>query len=396
MRLIVASILVMTALAGCASVDEAPTLTEDQPATGGFEPHVLVGVPDSGINPYHMMYYREARTEHPCTYIEAFPCDIPALNLSVGPMALDWQQRFDADADTWANVTDGQWYWIPQTVFVAASGFGCDGICILDDNGMHGTGTTSSVVSENPDVLIAFKEGSSDITPMLEAGLPVDIFSVSWGYIAPVPVNVEGVLDNRLSPLYFKASGNDPRPGHSDAWTGSPYVISVGGAYSADQSEELMAAKQSDIVSFYCRETAQTKSVDEMRASYCGTSFATPTAAGAASKVVLALRQTSGYTGALQDGMVDPILGITVQMFRDAINRTASYDPEPTQPHTGEPTSVPLNPAAPWAQWGWGFYDGLVANATIDHFLVEEAPAKPMAAVAYMDALYQGRQLLHG
>ncbi len=396
MRLLVAALLVATALAGCASVDEAPATTAPTSTeSDSFEPHVLVGVPDSGINPYHAMYFRENRTEHPCTYVQDFPCNLPALNLTVGPGNLTWDERFEADKASWDAVVDGQWYWIPQTVFVAASGFGCDGLCILDDNGMHGTGTTSSIVSENPDVLIAFKEGGSDITPMLEAGLPVDIFSVSWGYIAPIPANVEGLLDNRLSPLYFKASGNDPRPGHSDAWTGSPYVISVGGAYSADKSEEVMASKQPDIVSFYCRETAQTMVVDEMRERYCGTSFATPTAAGAASKVVLALRQASGYTGALQDGMVDPVLGISVEMFRDAINQTASYDPEPTQPHTST-TSVPLNPVAPWVQWGWGFYDGLVANATIEHLLGEPAPAKPMEAVLYMEALYAGREILHG
>ena len=34
--------------------------------------------------------------------------------------------------------------------------------------------------------------------------------------------------------------------------------------------------------------------------------------------------------------------------------------------------------------------------ATILHFLDEPAPAKPMAAQTYMDALYQGRQVLHG
>ncbi len=399
MRLIITALLVATALAGCAADDASP---EPAPApapaepTAGFEPHVLVGVPDSGINPYHIMYYREARTQHPCTYIEDFPCDIPALNLTVGPGELDWQERFDADADAWANVTDGKWYWIPQTVFVAASGFGCGGICILDDNGMHGTGTTSSIVSENPDVLIAFKEGGSDITPMFEAGLPIDIFSVSWGYIAPIPIKVEGLLDNRLSPLYFKASGNDPRPGHSDSWTGDPDVISVGGAYSADKTEETMASKQPDIVSFYCRETAQTKSVEEMRASYCGTSFATPTAAGAASKAMLAIRQHSGYTGSLKDNVVDPILGITTGMFREAINVTASYDPEPTQPHTGGTTGIPLNPVVPWVQWGWGFYDGLVANATIEHLIGEKQPAKPMAATTYMEALYTGREILHG
>lgn len=402
MRFLTLSALLLVAFAGCVDDADPAPATDDPVATpsGGPEPHVIVAVPDSGINPYHILYFREDRTQHPCTYVQDFPCDLPALNLTVGP-GLTWEERFEKDRTIWESIQPDQAYWIPQTLFVAVIGEGptCDGICILDDTGMHGTGTTSSIVTENPDVLIAFKEGGSGVEPLLAAGIPVDIASVSWGYIAPIPLNVEGVLDNTLTPIYFKAAGNDPRPGHSDAWTGSPYVISVGGAYSADQSEEFMAAKQPDIVSFYCRETAQTNSVEEMRASYCGTSFATPTAAGAASKVVLALREHSGYLGSVQGGLVDPVLDISIHDLRHAINTTASYDPEATQPHQGAdrlPPGVPLNPVAPWVQWGWGFYDGLVANATIDHFLVAPAPAKPDAAVTYMETLYFGREVLHG
>ena len=397
MRIFLLSCLLLASLAGCvdddASTSETPA--DDVPVPVP-EPHVIVGVPDSGINPYHQLYYREDRVLHPSATIAGFPEDVQALNLTVGPAwNMTWEERFEKDRALWDAIEPDTAYWIPQTVFVAVMGEGpCDGICILDDTGMHGTGTTSSVITENPDALIAFKEGGSGIGPLLQAGIPIDISSVSWGYIVPIPVKAEGLLDNQLSPIYVKAAGNDPRPGHSDSWTGDPRVISVGGAY-AEGTEEALATKQPDIVSYYCRPTAQTNAVTEMRASYCGTSFAAPTAAGALSKVVLALREASGYTGTLDGDFVDPVLGVTVHDLREALNRTASYSPENQYPNERD-TAVPVNPVAPWLQWGWGFYDGLVANATIEHLLGEPQPAKPMEAQLYMEALYTGRELLHG
>ncbi len=382
--------------------DPTPTETPpiDPPPTATFVPHVIVGVPDTGINPYHELYYRPNLTAHPCTYIRDFSCDLPALNLTLG--GTDYDAAYLADKKAWEALEAGTWYWIPKTVFVAVS---CEAaaarnVCVLDDTNMHGTGTTSSVLMENPDALIAFKEGGSSIGAFLEDGVPVDIFSVSWGYIAPLPL-VAPVRDTielaeALSPIYVKAAGNDPRTAFVDSWSGSPRVISVGGAYAKSQSEEILATKQSDVVSYFCRPTAQTKTVNEMREEFCGTSFAAPTVAGALSKVVLGLRTHSGYNGSIANGLVDPILGVTVEDLREALNRTASYSPEAEYDNTG-PTGIPLNPVAPWLQWGWGFYDGLVASTTLAHLLkTETAPDKPQAAHDYMNHVHDVKTLLYG
>lgn len=390
--------LALLLLAGCTS---SPSPADGEPVTQQLGPqvHVIVGVPDSGINPYHVLYYRENLTQHPSTYIENFPADIPALNLTVGPGPLTFEDRLEKDMPLWQAIAPGDVFWIPRTVFVAVvceSLYGSDGLCILDDTNMHGTGTTSSILTENPDALIAFKEGGSSIGPLLDAGIPVDVFSVSWGYVVPIPVQSEGLLSNVLSPIYVKAAGNDPRPIASDGWAGSPYVISVGGAQtSPSNSQQIMAANQPDVVSYYCRPTAQTASLDETREVYCGTSFATPTVAGALSKVILAIRQQTGYTGSIESGFVDPIAGITVEALREALNITASYTPQ-GQYNTQDETTIPLNPVAPWLQWGWGFYDGLVANATIEHLLGTPQPAKDPAAVQYMQTTYQAREIIHG
>lgn len=363
------------------------------------EPHVIVGVPDSGVNPYHEIYYRPDRTEHPCTYIEDFPCGLPALDLSIGEHS-SWQAAFEADKPIWQSIRPGDAFWIPKTVFVAViceepyedpvNGAVGD-LCIIDDSDMHGTGTTSSVLSENPDALIAFKEGRSSIEPFRTHNIPVDIYSVSWGNIVPIPTFLAG---HDTAPIYVVAAGNDPRSTLIDGWAGDPRVISVGGAYAQSNSEEGMAAKQPDVVSYYCRPTAQTESISGTRDRYCGTSFAAPTVAGGLSKVVLELRRESGYTGSVSNGMVDPILGVSVGDVRDALNRTASYDP--SSKYSGGSIPVPLNPAAPYLQWGWGFYDGNVADATIKHMLgIEEAPEKSADAVLYMETMHAAKELAH-
>lgn len=386
----------------------------------GFIPHVLVAVPDSGINPYHRLYYRPQLTTHPCTYIQDFPCDLQPLNLTVGG-TLTWQQRLEADQAAWNSIKQGQWYWIPQTVFVAVS---CDAPyvdnvdptnlgktqCILDDSSMHGTGTTSSVLMENPDALIAFKEGRSTIQPFLARKLPIDVYSISWANAGPIPAPRNPVLacpNGETAPIYVIAAGNDPRFIPLDCRPGNPRVISVTGGYAGRSTatglwyaSEALAGTGADLASYFCRPTAQTQSTDTKRTSYCGTSFSTPTVAGAISRVILAVRQYTGYTGSVAGASVDPLMPLSLTQLRDAVNRTASYAPKEEYSGTGVSSSltgIPLDSSRPWLQWGWGWYDARVANATIDHLLGKSlAPAKPTDAANHMGTLYTLRRTLYG
>lgn len=380
---------------------QPPEEDEPESPTDGSDarPHVLVGVPDTGINPYHDVYSRPDLTEHPCTYIPGFPCDVQALNLSLD--VDDYEQAVQADQDVWDSVEPGEWYWIPETSIVAVA---CEpdvasDHCILG-GASHGTGTTSSVLSENPDALIAFKQGGSGTQMFRDRGIPVDVYSVSWGFIAPIPAPT-GTCDEVFSftdtaGIYVNSAGNDPRSTLADCWAGQPNVISVGGAFLAPRQEKGTASKQPEVVSYYCRPTAEEDSTSAMRGSYCGTSFAAPTVAGGLSKVILEIRQASGYTGTVQDGVVDPIADVTVADLRNAMNRTASYDPTPKYTHSGSTSDPPLNPVAPWLQWGWGFYDGWVANATADHLIgTDTADPKPPAARAYMTGQHAAKWALY-
>lgn len=381
--------------------DRSPSDEEDQvtPPRGPEDPipHVIVGIPDSGINPYHEVFHRPSLTQHPCTYIEGFPCDVQRLPLSVGEHE-SYDAAVEADAEVWDHVEPGTVYWIPQTNIVAAA---CEAgnrwdSCILDTDG-HGTGTASSVISENPDALLAIQQGTDRTDHLDQAGIPIDIRSVSWSHLVPFPGPEGTCLTQGITPIYVTSAGNEPESTLLDCRNGGPTVISVGGAYAEDEGEEAIASKQPDIVSYFCRPTAKQGTLDGYRENQCGTSFSTPTAAGALSKALLGVRRSTGYTGSLADGMADPEAGLGIADLRDAMNRTASYDPEPKYPDHHGAVGVPLNPAAPWLQWGWGFYDGNVADATLAHLLgIAEAPEKPDEAQAYMGTQHTARQTLYG
>src|SRR5687767_1640875 len=200
-----------------------------QAARAAASPHVVVAVADTGVNPYHEVYYRPENTAHPCTWVAGFDdCSIPALHLSIGRHE-DVTQALHADREVWASVVPGQWYWIPKTNIIGAV---CDQphssktdaagqpavTCILDEDG-HGTSTTSSVLSEAPDALLLVHEGDAGAEDLATAPVLPDIQSHSWSLPVPLPSHaahpfVPGTNDmcnqwHDSETLYFVAAGNE-------------------------------------------------------------------------------------------------------------------------------------------------------------------------------------------
>jgi hypothetical protein len=215
-------------------------------------------------------------------------------------------------------------------------------------------------------------------------------------------------LADESAPIYVTAGGNTANVVPLDCVKGDPAVIVVGGGGTTPLADNAVAAHMADVESYFCPPYANASSTTAMdvAGSWCGTSFATPIVASALSKVILSVRKTSGYDGGITpNGTLDRIAGLTAGKLRDAMNRTATYTPPPRFPldpnvdlyaRPLEETMVPLNPAAPWLQWGWGFYDGDIANATIALLAGHAAPDKPQAASEYMTDLYNVRSTLYG
>lgn len=373
-----------------------------------FRPHVVVGVADSGFNVYHEVYRRPDLTAHPCSYVQGYPCDIPALELTLD--APTWEEAFQADIDKWEAIEPGDRYWIPGTNIIGAlcvvpyswtvvpeaedPAVGKD-YCILDDTSMHGTGTTSSVLSENPDALLVVAEGKTTAREEFATGsFPVDVISHSWGSAVPTPLPCSGRYS--CTPWLFEvtASGNEGAfPVVLDRQKSHPSYINVGAADAGSRSEPGYSGwKTMDYVSEYCRETAQTRSFTEMRDQYCGTSFSAPTFAGALSRVIYELRMQSGWEGSIEDGMVDPLLGVSMWDVRRALNHTATYTPEDRWDDSGD--LVPL--VAPWYQWGWGYFDASRVNAALACIQEADCPERPVETRTYMEALWAFRTTSHG
>ncbi|TAK02656.1 MAG: hypothetical protein EPO36_01495 [Chloroflexota bacterium] len=167
-------------------------------------PITVIGVADSGINPYHLEFSALAYpdpdvlrltggfTRHPSAYIAGYPAESEALPLTLG------QGYFPAqDAAVFAGVEQGKLYWIPGTKIIgavdadnnAASNAAADATPILDDDG-HGTGSTSVSTGNRygycPTCLLFFVEGLDE---SIATSYPfVDITSHSFGYVGGAPI----------------------------------------------------------------------------------------------------------------------------------------------------------------------------------------------------------------
>lgn len=376
-----------------------PVEEQNNKGNQSWIPNVIVGTFDNGINPYHQLFYRPNRTEHPCTYLQGIPCSVQALNLSVG--GDDLQAMMDADKEILDSVQQETFYWIPKTPFVAVvchneiSGAACFLPTSEDEGRDHATGTISSILSEAPNASIAFSTTETSPTFFNRNGVNVDILSISTLPLVPLPVpDGRFVSTPTRDFLSVQGAGNWPNPTLIYGQSVMPDVVLVGGAYDTP-AEEALASKLVDVVSYFCRPGAYGWSATEMVA-VCGTSFSAPTVAGALAQTLLEVRMETGYTGNTERGIMEPSTGLTIQGLRDVMNHTATYAPQQRFPAPGGVTEIPLNSEAPWLQFGWGFVDGQLSSQMTRYVLGEELPERPDGAVAYMGAFQSFRDVYYG
>ena len=372
-------------------------------ADAHYRPTVVVSVADSGVNPYHSTFYRPENTAHPCTWVKGFTdCSVPALDLSIGT-DLEYDELVELDREVWDSAKPGQWYWIPRTNIIGAV---CDTprptetapqTCILDDDS-HGTGTASSVLSEAPDALLLVHDGDVSATHVATAPVVPDVQSHSWGAPVPLPDQATaGVMGGCLTEmnhhptsLFFKAAGNEaPLPAIADCRMQRPDVQIVGGGYPGYWTTSSWATY--DFASWFCRPVASHDDSFDQTYVNCGTSFAGPTAAGAAAAALLRIRKQDGWTGRSTATHVSR--SMPRERFLAALRDAASYAPEakyegrcldPDPACTAGATYVnpwlPLPEQAPWVFWGYGWLDSTVVDEIVSCATGRACPAKPAEA----------------
>jgi hypothetical protein len=397
---------------------------------------------DTGINPYHEIFREDSELAytHPSEYIEGYPEDAKALNLTLE--ADSWKEGFEADRSIWENVTEEQLYWVPGTRIVAAISFGpgetfcppveaapgsyvddptggeghrCTETPILDDHG-HGTMTASRMAGDGtslcPDCRIVSIEssGGEQVAWAAEQGW-IDVQTNSWGSPVPEPVNsleddslaenVEQAADEHL--VYF-ASGNGfggffgvtPWPTHVQP-TLRENVVWVG-AHDNGKVAHWQGTPPHLVADGYRGLAAAPDTMQGVEATpfACCSSASSPYAAGLGARVVQearALTDDHGFgvdQGVVTEGETDVPDGpladdqLTLDELRTFVKHTA--EPRPTEGRhdgdthwTGEPDPESARGESdPWGPAGNPYCPGCVTSPIAWTDLPSDVPAYPI------------------
>ena len=300
-------------------------------SSAGSSPTAVIGIIDSGINPYHVVFRDDSplAREHPSTYIPGFPRDAEALRITLD--AKDYPTAVAADCKLWASVKPGELYWFPGTKIVGAitfdesSGFDCDDTNFTNGHIIDGVGHGTMVASRAaatgygacPACRIVSIQGFAPGVEWAARNADwIDVQSNSWGPIVPAWLPADDGLNLLGSPgfvrtvetaakkhLSFWATGNgigtrggvlghptilDPRM--------TPSIVMVGGHDSGYVN--TWPGFPPHLVADSCNSWAayrdKIKESDDTVGS--GTSSATPYAAGSAAQILLEARRLLGDT----------------------------------------------------------------------------------------------------
>ncbi|MBA2718381.1 MAG: S8 family serine peptidase [Chloroflexi bacterium] len=284
----------------------------------------VVGVADSGVNPYHLEFSATTYpdpdvltatanfTRHPSEYLAGYPASSQALPLTLGAGYYPAK-----DKPAFAAVEQGKMYWIPGTKIIgaidadnnAASNAAADATPILDDDG-HGTGS-SSVSTGNrygycPTCLLFFVEGLDET---IATSYPfVDITSHSFGYTAGLPIgpalgpNEATRAGAERGQIILFAAGNGignafdvPIATYGSDQTGASWNITVGAIRRDSQRAIVGDGIPVDISAWgdgNLPSACRTGTVGQC--AFGGTSAATPYTAGVFGTVLTGVRRAIG------------------------------------------------------------------------------------------------------
>ena len=345
---------------------------------------------DTGINPYHE-FYNAGSSIYP---VGSPPSSVtPELLAELGvdeahQLTLtrtgDFAADFAADAAIWAGIKKGELYWFKGTNILAVTlrETNDGGIPILpdDEDDTHGVGTSSAALTGNPEAVILFVEpdalGSEASHAYAFLNPAVDIVTTSYGSSIPlvgIPLpeantffhTFEGVVVR--GKLHFSSSGNGPGLSPLRAGAGPWWSIGISG-FEEDSSNgrTLLSGLFPDFISDFTQNLPYCMACESGTNEFtAGTSFSTPLSAGLASKVILEARRALGHSGGIlvkennQSVMAQASDGTTLSNWQVRraleeaayIPQIADYDPLEGVFDLG---GLPVNPAAPWLQIGWG------------------------------------------
>ncbi len=413
-------ILLTAGLAGCLETpaptggDSADTATGADPVVrdprvpaDASSPRVVVAVIDTGINVYHDTFQRPGGL--PDDVVSSFvdtATGEPPQRIGISHTG-DFDERLEADEPTWNNLTTGQLYYFEGTNVLGISFDDGGTYPVLDvPDGSHGSATSGAVLAANPQAIIVMVESFGPDAEAWAAQQPwIDVVSMSYGPPGSVPFSgrVFGLTTSEATRMMWGngqipvgAADNTPSLAPNDETAGPPWVVGVGGDHEEEKCREHVSGTFPDVTSDFTQTLPDADHTSDNH-STSGTSFSTPRTAGTFSQIILEVRRALDHTGGLVDGAL--AVGpdgqqVTNADVRAAVNRTAYYF-DFTECEGGGLLGLPVNPAAPWAQMGWGHVDPTIVPAAVAHVLgLSEAPAKNIDAVAFQTAVHEYRTAL--
>ena len=387
------------------------------PATAGAAgrsrtPRVVVGVIDSGINPYHEYFHARGPLYKKNRPSSVTPAVLKELGIKksqiirltrTGNFAAD----FAKDEAQFKKIEKGKPYWFAGTNIIGISFEEGEPLRPDGDASPHGIGTAASVLGANPDAVVVAVEGiNSDSEKWAFTHPAVDIVSTSYGPPVPTLSNLSsgytGVVKNGKA--HFGAATNDPQYAGSDATSGPWWSIGISGYEEGDTNgRQVSSGNVPDFVGDFTQDLPYCRSCETGTRPVSGTSFATPRSAGTFSKILLEARRAAGHTGGIDKaGKGTPKLvtgrhDFTVWEMRRALEEAAYY-PDAQAYAPGDPTSVPVADNAPWYQMGWGLLSPdnrmRVINETLAHLGIGGKPkrTKPQEACDFMTSNMEARR----
>lgn len=386
MRVLVAALLTVSLLSGCAS-DPAPEPAQPAPVEDGRGDAVVVAVVDSGFNPYHHDFLAALMPQHqdtdpsddlplgedPASWLPGHPgadafASYGRLDLTLTPDDEEAvpDELYEKDAKVWETVEQSSGdevhvRWIPGTKVIGAVTFGSgDGYA----SGSHGVGSSSVSVGNLhgscPHCLLVFVDGTSEQANEWVAKQEwIDLQTNSWG-ISTNPVGLprdrvyagsdtelQRTTVERGQQIFFSAGNgllNDfsaPNPTLFSSQEGPDWIVTVG-AITPDGDSYSGHGKPAEVASVgsaYPSAYGATNVTDGT--GFGGTSNATPVTAGLYAEALYRLRrelagasrtQTGGAIAVGPPGCMDANAAcgladgsLTVHELREALFRSAEY-----------------------------------------------------------------------
>ena len=286
---------------------------------------VVVAVPDTGINPYHLDFRLPPDDDMvgvpPWEYISGYPRDAQALDLSLDAESYD--EAVQNDRGTWEQAKDEELYYVPGTKIVGARAevdrehFGP--YPILDYYG-HGAQVASVAAggiygsAPDPEVLVvALQRDDDGGTHAWAAAQPwIDVISISTASAANAYIpNEVTVIDQATraavdsGKVVTVAAGNgvsgpalacDRALTTTSRYAGPPWVISVGAVSPRSGQSYCWHSVSPDVSSYGLHWPAAASRSIEGEEEFGGTSNATPVTAGVMAAQILEARRMFGDT----------------------------------------------------------------------------------------------------